>query len=150
MPVYTRASWCVACDGVMDVYGDHALVCCGGGDRTVRHNQLRNAVYHMAASAGLRPELEKPGLLRPRPELGSLDEDGSRTAGQRTAAGRRPADVFLPSFQLGCRTCLDFACTSGMRAGFTYISALDGSAAVSGYEMRKRSFLDTETQCKEE
>ena len=28
---------------------------------------LRNYTYHYAASAGLHPELERPGLLQPRP-----------------------------------------------------------------------------------
>ena len=58
----------------MDRFGDHALVCCGGGDRTRRHNLLRNMVFHAAASANLHPELEKPGLLPQRPIFGSLFE----------------------------------------------------------------------------
>eukprot|EP00662_Eupelagonemidae_sp_cell21_P057207 gene57207-biopygen54057 len=99
LPVFSGAFWCDMCDGVMDQHGDHALVCCAGGDRTVRHNLLRNAAFRIAAAAGLRPELEKPGLLRPRPQQGSLEEDGRRTEGSRGADGRRPADVFLPSFQ---------------------------------------------------
>ena len=60
-------SFCPLCDGIMDAYGDHALTCCGGGDRTRRHNLLRNMVYHAATAAGLHPELQRPGLLPHRP-----------------------------------------------------------------------------------
>ena len=61
----------------MDSFGNHALVCCGGGDRTRRHNLLRNMVYYAASSAHLNPELEKPGLLPQRPVFGSMYENGS-------------------------------------------------------------------------
>eukprot|EP00660_Eupelagonema_oceanica_P019655 gene19655-biopygen17802 len=73
------------------------------GDRTTRHNFLRNTAFRLAHAAGLRPELEKPGLLRPRPCIGALEEDGCTLLGSRGAAARRPADVFLPSFRLGSR-----------------------------------------------
>ncbi len=63
---------------------------------------------------------------------------------------RRPADVYLPSFDGGHRTALDFACTSGIRCGFTFLSARDGSAATVSYEARKCKFLDTEALCKRE
>lgn len=33
---------CPFCDGVMDRFADHALTCTGGGDRTKRHNAIRN------------------------------------------------------------------------------------------------------------
>eukprot|EP00660_Eupelagonema_oceanica_P019327 gene19327-biopygen20047 len=67
LPIFAASQYCAFCDGVVDVFADHALVCSGGGDRTVRHNLLRNAAFRVAHAAGLRPELEKPGLLRPRP-----------------------------------------------------------------------------------
>ena len=35
---------CPLCDGVLDRFGDHCLVCPCGGDRTKRHNLLRNSV----------------------------------------------------------------------------------------------------------
>jgi hypothetical protein len=125
-------------------------VCAAGGDRTVRHNLLRNAVFHIARAAGARPELEKPGLLRPRPQIGSLEEDGVKHNGSRGPAARRPADVFLPSFECGARTALDFAVSSGLRCGFVFLSARDGSSATVSHEARKRLFLNTEAQCKEE
>jgi len=39
------------------------------GDRVKRHNQLRNILAGRARAAGLQPEVEKPNLLPPRPEL---------------------------------------------------------------------------------
>ena len=62
---------CSLCDGVLDRFGDHALVCPCGGDSTRRHNLLRNMTYHAAVSSNLNPELEKPGLLPQRPLCGS-------------------------------------------------------------------------------
>ena len=44
---------CPCCDGVLDRFGDHALVCPGCGDRTRRHNLLRNMAFYAAASANL-------------------------------------------------------------------------------------------------
>ena len=60
---------CPICDGVADRFGDHAHTCPCGGDRTKTHHRLRNLVAARAKAAGLSPELEKPGLLPPRPEL---------------------------------------------------------------------------------
>ena len=53
---------CPFCDGMLDGYGDHALVCCAGGDRTRRHNLLRNMVFHAAEAANLRPEAQAVSL----------------------------------------------------------------------------------------
>ena len=55
-----------------------------------RHNRLRTLLAERAAVAGLSPEVEKPGLLPPRPV-----EVGCCEAGARAPCGRRPADVFL-------------------------------------------------------
>eukprot|EP00666_Eupelagonemidae_sp_cell4sb_P017850 gene17850-biopygen31019 len=150
LPVFPHCFFCPLCNGVMDTHGDHALVCAAGGDRTVRHNLLRNAAFRVARAAGARPELEKPGLLGPRPLIGILEEDGVALPTLRDQlAGRRPADVFLPSFFGGSRCALDFAVTSGLRCGSACESAADGSHAASSYEARKRSHLDTDTLCKE-
>ena len=72
--------WCPLCDVVMDSQGVHSRCCSAGGDRTLRHNALRNAVFRLAKEAGANPELEKPSLLLPeRP--GDL------------VSQRRPADI---------------------------------------------------------
>ena len=77
IPFFEEPFFCPLCDGVMDVWGDHALTCACGGDRTKRHNLVRNTFARLAASAGWQPELEKPGLLHPRPSQGGRSEDGS-------------------------------------------------------------------------
>ena len=63
----------------------------------MRHNAVRNYVFKVALTAGLRPELERPGLLLPM-----LPEE---SASER----RRPADVYLPSWVTGCPAALYFA-----------------------------------------
>ena len=78
-------------DGLADRFGDHARACTCGGDRVKRHNRLRNLLPLRCDAAGLSPELEKPGLLPPRPT-----DAGGCEAGQGVQQGRRPTDVFLP------------------------------------------------------
>ena len=145
MPVFDEDGVCPLCDGVLDKYGDHCLVCPCGGDRTRRHNMLRNYVYHYARSAGLNPELEKPGLLQPRPAVGGLTEDGSRPSNPEA---RRPADVFLPRWRRGTPIALDFAVTSGLRDVQACIR--EPSAALTTYEDYKRGHLNTERLCAED
>ena len=106
---------------------------------------LRNYTFHYARSAGLNPELEKPGLLQPRPSLGSTPEDGSRPSNPEA---RRPADVFLPRWRRGTPTALDFAVTSGMRNVRACIQ--DALSAVTSYEDFKRGHLGTERLCSDE
>ena len=77
VPLFPEEFHCPCCSGIVDIYGDHCVSCEGGGDRTRRHNLIRNEVYHYAASAGQTPELEKPGLLRPRPIDGTISENGT-------------------------------------------------------------------------
>jgi len=106
---------------------------------------LRNYVFHYARSAGLNPELEKPGLLQPRPALGSLAEDGSKPSNPEA---RRPADVFLPRWRRGTPIALDFAVTSGLRDVQACIR--EPQSALTTYEDFKRGHLDTERLCAED
>ena len=39
---------CPRCGGLMDWFGDHALTCPCAGDRTRRHNAIRNHVNDVA------------------------------------------------------------------------------------------------------
>ena len=112
IPLTPDDTVCPLCNGVMDKNGDHALTCACGGDRTKRHNQLRNCVYHHAASSGLHPELERPGLLQPRPYQGTTPENGVVPSDPQA---RRPADVNIPRWRRGTPMALDFAVTSGLR-----------------------------------
>ena len=139
---------CPCCDGVLDRFGDHALVCCCGGDRTRRHNLIRNMVFHAAQSASLHPELEKPGLLPPRPLQGSTHENGSPAeVHQSSPSLRRPADVYVPRWRSGPPAAWDFAVTSGMRLDAVIDSARDPEIALNRYEDFKCSHMDTKAQC---
>ena len=80
VPIFDKEFHCPMCDEVIDRYGDHCLTCACGGDRTRRHNLLRNEAYYICNSAGLNPELEKPGLLEPRPINGAAQENGANTS----------------------------------------------------------------------
>ncbi len=120
----------------------------GGGDR--RHNLIRNEAYYSAASAGLLPELEKPGLLPPRPLNGSLYEDGSRPAdSDDRPEARRPADVYIPRWRSGPPAAWDFAVTSGLRNDALVESATDREAALTRYEDFKQSFKSTSSTCQQ-
>ena len=96
-------------------------------DRVKRHHQLRNILAGRAKTAGLQPEVEKPNLLPPRPELQGGPEDGEQPCG----GGRRPADVWLPNWHLHGPAAFDIAVTSGMRQSVLTASVTDGSSALS-------------------
>jgi hypothetical protein len=148
MQVFDHAFNCTLCAGVMDPFGDHALVCACGGDRTVRHNLLRDLVLRWAKAAGHAAVAEKKGLLPPRPFIGGAWENGTIGADARCPPEtRRPADVYLPAWSGGRPAALDFFVTSGLQAGYLSASAADGGAATARYADRKRSHLDTATLC---
>ena len=149
MPFADADSRCPCCDGWLDRFGDHALACCGAGDRTRRHNLIRNLVYHAASAAGLSPELEKPGLLAQRPSSGSAYENGaSCRTGDSDPSFRRPADVFIPRWRSGPPAAWDFAVTSGMLPGNLSLVVQGGCDEVlSKYEDFKCSFKDTRSLC---
>ena len=127
MPIFDEEFFCPMCDDVMDIYGDHALVCPCGGDRTKRHNLLRNSCARFCQSFGLRPEVEKPGLLAER-------MDDEKLEGETLQDGRRPADVFLPHCDLSGAATLDFAVINGLRGDILRDSASSGLAAATAYE----------------
>ena len=141
MPIFAVEHFCPFCDDV---------VCCGGGDRIKRYTLLRNQAYQHCLDAGLSAELERPGLLRPRPLVGGVEENGARFDGPHNPAGRRPADVYVPRWRGGTPACLDFAVTSGLRADKLRASALDGSVAASHYEGFKCGYLGTKDLCQAE
>jgi hypothetical protein len=140
-PVLEADCFCPCCGLVMDRWGDHAEVCACGGDRTTRHNALRNAVYSDAAEGGCRPEREKAGLLPPRPNVDGFEDtlDGH---------GRRPADVWLPRGPDGTGVALDFAATSGMQAGLFREASRSPELVFERYERFKRQHLDTDIVCR--
>ena len=116
----------------------HSCVC--KGDRTARHNEIRNIIFEEAVCAGTGAEKDKPALLPCR-----LADDGIADGGGE----RTPADVWLPRSQGGTGEALDLACTSGMRADLLGRIRQDPSAAFARYEDFKRSYKATDQACKQ-
>ena len=112
------------------------------GDRTKRHHSLRTLVAARSQAAGFHTEVEKPGLLPPRPEDGGAPEDGGRAG-----PGRRPADVWIGNWGLLGPAALDLAVTSGMRLGSLAQTAANGQHAVVEYEVKKCSHQNTLATC---
>jgi hypothetical protein len=139
VPIFDADGYCPCCGGVMDRFGDHASVCLCGGDRTIRHDAVRDLVFEEAMGGNLRPEREKAGLLPPRPEADSLPA--------LTPNGRRPADVWLPRGGSRRGEALDFAVSSAMR-GDTFRQAAETPETVfAKYEKHKREYLNTAQAC---
>ena len=66
---------CPVCQVTADAYGDHQVGCGGNGDRILRHDSIRDAVFSAAQSAALAPRKEAPSVI--------------------PGSSSRPADVFL-------------------------------------------------------
>ena len=145
MPLLSDHGTCPMCGTALDVYMDHALVCSCGGDRTLRHNSVRNCTYKFAQQGDLHPEREKACILPPRPS----DEEGPQTITHGSRGARRPADIWLPRGPDGGATAVDFAVTSGLRNDRFQDVANDPSVVFSAYEEYKRSYLNTAAQCYE-
>ena len=62
---------------------------------------------------------------------------------------RRPADIYIPRWDLGGSAALDFAVTSGLRNDMLLRSANEGSACLSIYENYKNTYLKTAEICAE-
>ena len=63
---------------------------------------------------------------------------------------RRPADVFIPRWDLDGSAALDFAVTSGLRTNQLEQTAADGLSSLTSYEAIKDSFKDTAAHCASE
>jgi hypothetical protein len=132
---------CPCCGEPLDRFGDHALTCSCNGDRTVRHNSVRNVVFEEATEANLQAEREKAGLLPERP-----GEDGLPVK----SGARRPADVWLPRGTRGEAEALDFAVTSGLQAAWYRRAADDPGSVFAHYEGFKREHKQTDQVCAEQ
>ena len=87
LPVAHADTACPLCDAVNDRVADHARSC----PFKRPHKAAQQAPVSpgcQSPAAGLNPEVEKAGLLPPRPDEAGAPEDGQRNAGLR-----RPADV---------------------------------------------------------
>ena len=127
-------TWCPKCDGIMDRFSLHAGTCAAGGERTQRHNALRDLLASWADRAGLQPEVEKPGLLLPqRPDDARL-------------AQRRPADIFLPSLS-GSPAAIDLSVTAPQRQEPLAQASQQAAAAASQYAAVKSAHQNTAQTC---
>jgi hypothetical protein len=134
---------CPCCGQGLDAYMDHALVCSCGGDRTLRHNAIRNAFFTWSLEAGIVAEKEKPGLLPARPGEEAL-------CGERLCSGKRPADVWLNPGPDGNPCAVDFAVSSGLRADCVRTAVEDTPAIWGMYEHFKRQHDNTQARCLEQ
>ena len=92
----------------------------------------------LSAAAGLGPDLEKADLLPPRP-----DDPRSVTG----SSLRRPADVYIPTWEGGAPAAFDVAITSPQWAEVVANAARMAGAAAVQYEGVKRTFLNTADVC---
>ena len=58
--MFDDSSQCPVCHVSADSFGDHHVGCGGNGDRILRHNSLRDAVFSAARSAALAPRRKAP------------------------------------------------------------------------------------------
>ena len=113
LPITNRSMTCTACGkfNAADVFGDHQIGCGGNGDRIGRHNAIRDAIYSAAQTAALAPLLEAPSLI--------------------PGSSSRPADVFVPIWQLGRPAAMDVSVISTLQP-LTVV----GAAASPGYALK--------------
>ena len=131
MPLWDHDSAYSMCGEVLDRWGDHALSCSCGGDKILRHNAIRDVVCSAVSEfTSVSPDVEKPGLLLPpRPP------DPPRFPAP--AAGRRPAEVWVPRGMSGFAEAWDFSVSSLLRA--SHLSAASPTVADVFHEVEARS-----------
>ena len=128
---HSSTRFCPLCQAkVMDTYGDHALVCKNGGERTKRHDELVRVLLRTVKSVVSSASLEEPGLL----------VNGTR---------QRPGDIYVPSLSHGQSYAIDVTVVSHTRAAFRsklrHVKNI-GCVAQSGVEVKMKKFADSCTQ----
>ena len=131
-------AWCPMCGEIMDRFGDHAAMCSCKGDRTVRHNRVRNLVFGQSRKAGMGTEKEKVGLLPGRP----------REDGVKGDEARRPADIWWREGAGGNGVAWDFAVVSGMRRDRVHKGADRAGEVFQEYEQVKEQYKDIGQICR--
>ena len=91
--------------------GDHAISCGSDDERIARHNHLRDALFHSAASAALGPRREEQALL--------------------PGTNSRPADVLIPCWAGGRDAALDVTVINPMRLDLVDRAAEEPGHALS-------------------
>ena len=119
MNIYSRAGPCPACSNHSDQLGDHSLCCGSRGERSSRHNILRDILYKAAVSAALGPTREERGLI--------------------PGSDRRPGDIFIPYWTGGKGTALDVTVTNPLQiATVAQASITAGHALTVAYNRKMR------------
>lgn len=58
VPEAAADQWCPQCNGILDTLSLHAGTCVAGGEKTLRHTAVRDAICKWADRAGLQPDKE--------------------------------------------------------------------------------------------
>ena len=119
IPVFEADGPCPACGLHSDGLGDHAISCGSDGERIVRHNQLRDALFAAAASAALAPRKEERALL--------------------PGHGNKPADVLIPNWSHGLDTAFDVTVVNSLRSDYVERQAASPGFALQQTFQRKES-----------
>jgi hypothetical protein len=117
LPVYASSRRCPVCQTApLDIYGHHSLSCGSGGDRQIRHNEIRDALFQLCQSSGLTPRKEE-----------ALDD-----------SSRRPGDIYLPSFSLGKAAAVDVSVVYPLQVSLLSYAAETPLAAAAHRESQKK------------
>lgn len=117
LQIFPQEGVCVSCPLISDIFGDHAVSCGWGGERTYRHNLIRDVLFNTCAQACLGPTREDRALI--------------------PGTDARPADVYLPNWTAGQDTALDVTVINPLQQTFLNQSAANpGHALYKAYERK--------------
>ena len=111
LQIFPYEGMCVACPAVSETSGDHAASCGWGGERTYRHDAIRDCLFSTCVQACLGPTREDRALIPGRQA--------------------RPADIYLPSWSGGLDTALDITVINPLQQ-----TLMDRSAANPGHALQ--------------
>ena len=111
LQIFPSEGVCVACPAISETSGDHAVSCGLGGERTYRHDAIRDCLFSTCVQACLGPTREDRALIPGRQA--------------------RPADVYLPSWSGGLDSALDITVINPLQQAL-----LNGSAANPGHALQ--------------
>ena len=109
--MFEDGALCPICQRVADALGDHHVGCGRNGDRILRHDSIRDALFSAAQSAALAPRKEAPSLI--------------------PGSSSRPADVYLRYWVRGQPAALDVTVISTFQQ-----QNMTGAASVQGHALQ--------------
>ena len=99
LPLYSIYRTCPAFNkALLDIYGDHSLICVAGSERNNSHNYVRDTLYHIINSSSLSPSLETDNLI-----TGTIRNPGDFSVHNWSLKNQPPSMSQSP---LNCRTLL--------------------------------------------